>query len=401
MKYMRVGAFLLLVGTCAIAVTQDLRPGRNSTNADVAAIRAEASALIARGNPEDVTKGSALLQKALELEQLHANVDKLSLEQEKLRQDLESQKSGWKEALVTLGPIFTTVILAGTLIFQIWQARSERREKSREVHDENERKALERKDAREAEERQKEKLRFMDALRDIWTSEKVSTTSALISTFHDEPYRSWVMNTAISILLSRSSMEEFTATFMDVMNPIQYADLPYMATLCKEVDRSYFQVSSPIWNPTLHRTEPDKLTEENRKRYYLLDAQQIFLSQKLASFLRKPPAAGATTIDLSEMCLREADVSGADLGAMNLTGANWNYLNVEDCDFSGVTKFGGMAITFTAWWHAKQISKELLDYLTKNYPYMPGEKENYNSKRTLSQDDYRAQVSRLAQIAAG
>jgi len=398
MRFVRMAALVCVV-VAGMAVAVD--PTAINTKADVAKIRADASKLIASGNPDDVTKGAALLQKALELEQLQANVDKLSVEQEKLRQDMESQKSGWKEALVTLGPILTTMILAGTLIYQIWLARSERREKRREDREEGDRKALERKDAREkseAEDRQKEKLRFMDALRDIWTSEKISTTSALISTFRDEPYRSWVMNTAVSILLSRNSMEEFTSLFMQVMNPLQDSDIPYVTTLCKEVDRSYFQLSSPVWDPTLHRADRGKLTEHNRKRFDLLDAQQIFLSQKLAAFLRLSTAAGKKA-DLSGMCLRESDLSGADLGTMNLTDANWNYLNVEDCDFGHISEFGGMFMTYTAWWHAKAINKPLLDYLTTNYPYVAG--GDYNSKRILSQEDYNSSLGRLAQVAAG
>ncbi len=47
---------------------------------EAAQIRATADRLIASGNPDDATRGAALLEKAAALEQQQANADKLAME---------------------------------------------------------------------------------------------------------------------------------------------------------------------------------------------------------------------------------------------------------------------------------------------------------------------------------
>ena len=163
---------LLVLG--ALAWAQTAGDGAESTvRREAAEIRAAADKLIASGATDDVAKGTALLEKAVELEQQDSNAQKQSLEIAKLKRDLDdSQESHWKDALVSLIPLASTVILAGTLIFQISQARTERKEKREE---------------QAAEAKQKEQQRFMDALKEIQTSEKISTAAALINTFREEP----------------------------------------------------------------------------------------------------------------------------------------------------------------------------------------------------------------------
>lgn len=389
--------FPLLVVVCASAVAQNgVDAGDATVRRQSAEIRATADKLISSGIPDDVAKGTVLLEKALELEQMQSSAEKLALEREKLKRDLEeSRQSHWKDTLVTVIPLLSTIILAGTLIFQIAQARAERNEKRLEAAEEDKRKAEERSQAREqseAEARQKEKLRFMDALRDLWASEKVSTAAALINTFREEPYRSWVMNTALTILLSRKTLDEFTAVYMDVMNPLTYDDLPRMSQLCKEVDQLYFDIATPVWNEATQSPDVDKLSPEDRERFELHSSQQSFLSQKLAGLLHKPAPSGAT-VDLSGLCLRSMELSGVDLGAVNISETNWSFVNVDECDMSQITEFSDCVVRWTAWWHASRISNLLLEYLAKNYPYIPG--QQYNTKSAVNPEEYAANVARL------
>jgi hypothetical protein len=60
---------------------------------------------------------------------------------------------------------------------------------------------------------------------------------------------------------------------------------------------------------------------------------------------------------------------------------------------SHITEFGDCMVRWTAWWHASRISKPLLEYLEKNYPYVPG--QNYNTKSPVNAEEYAASVTRL------
>jgi hypothetical protein len=51
---------------------------------------------------------------------------------------------------------------------------------------------------------------------------------------------------------------------------------------------------------------------------------------------------------------------------------NGIYMDVRDVELANVTKFSGLAMTSTAWWEAKSISKPLLEFLTANFQFKKG-----------------------------
>jgi hypothetical protein len=168
--------------------------------------------------------------------------------------------------------------------------------------------------------------------------------------------------------------------------------LPQMAKLCRAVDASYYHVSGPVWNEKTLRSEVERLSPEDHARFDLYFSEQGFLSQKLAALFRTPAPAGVP-VDLSNLCLRDVDVSGFDLGAVNISAASWNFVGIDDCDMSRIVEFDGCRMRWTAWWHASKISRPLLEHLKKNYPFSPG--LDYNTKRPLNADDYAACVAKL------
>src|SRR6202000_3098011 len=114
--------------------------------------------------------------------------------------------------------------------------------------------------------------------------------------------------------------------------------LPQMRRLCKSVDASYFAVSTPAWNPETFSTDETKLNHRDRELFNLYRQQQQFLSTKLGELLRNR-GPEETNLDLSQLVLRELDLSGVDLGSPNLTATNWGYVNLDGADMSRVTAF--------------------------------------------------------------
>ena len=369
--------------------TQAQTPADTTTQREAAQLRATADKLLADANPDDAAKAAALLEKAAALDQQQATAEKLAMERLKLKHELEaSDQSHWLAAFVNFIPLATTIILAGTLIFQISQARSERQDKQKEREDEARDKQLE----REFNAKDKEDQRFMDALNDIQTSEHISTAATLINTFQDEPYKTRILNMAVTLLLSRKTMDEFERLFLDVMNPLTYDKMPQMQSLCRQVDANYFQVSTPTWDDNLGDNDLTKFSPEDRKTFDLLNAQQLFLSSKLGALLRTR-APGNTQVDLSKLVLREMDLSGVDLGSPNVAAANWTYCNLDGADMSAITQFDNSRMSQTAWWHAARVSQPFIDFLVKKVPYNP--RERYNSALPVSQQDFDSSVAKL------
>ena len=353
-----VWCLVLLVVFGAVGWAQSVSESSGAAaKREAAQIRATADKLIASGSPDDVAKGAALLEKAAALEQQEANADKLAMERQKLKLDLDAAgQSHWLTALVSYIPLATTVILAGTFIFQIRKASLEEAGKRQDREIEA--------DERKVEAAEKKEERFMDVMKEIQASEHVSTAATLINMFQEEPYKTRVLDMSVKLLLSRETMDDFQTLYMEVMNPLTYDKMPQMRRLCKSVDASYFAVSTPAWNPKTYSTDETKLSDKNRALYYLYRDEQLFLSSKLGALLRNR-AATDVQLDLSQLVLREIDLSGVDLGSPNLASTNWGYVNVDGCDMSGVTAFENCQMNATAWWHAAKMSKPFLDHLVK------------------------------------
>ena len=351
-----------------------------------------------RGSPDDVAKGAALLEKAAALEHEAANADKLAMERQKLKQELEESKPKhrWSEILVSYIPLATTMILAGTLIFQITQASIERREKREERAAEakdREQQRMTEAEERAAEAARKEQQRYTDALKEIQSSEKVSVAGTLINTFMDGPYRSQILDKTLTLLLRRETMEDFQSLYREVMNPLTYDLFPQMRRLYTEVDTEFFRIATPIWDESTFSNQVTKLSDQDRKLYELRDQEQLFLSNKLADLLRTRPPEGVQ-VDLSQLNLRNMDLSGVDLGTANIAATNWNYVDLDGCDMSQVTQFDNCSMYSTAWWHAARISKPLLDWLAKGYAY--SEKQRYSGDLPTGPEEYAMCVAKLA-----
>ncbi len=374
-------SLVLWVGLGVAAFSQGLANQSDTTKQERMAIRAAANKLISSGNPDDVAKGTALLEKANELEQQESNAEKLALDREKLKRDLDdAEHNHWRDALVSFIPLASTIILAATLIFQISKDREERKEKRAE---------------QVVEAKQKEQQRYMDTLKEIQTSEKISTAAALINTFNDEPFRTQARDLAVTLLLMRKNFDDFEAMYMAVMNPLTYDKMPQMWRLCKAVDGAYFTIATPIWNDSTASSDVSKLKEKDHKLFDLYSQEQVFLSNKLAELLHIAPPPGVK-VDLSQLNLRNIDLSGVDLGDANIAATNWNFVNVDGCDMSKVTEFENCWMWTTAWWHAAKISQPLLQRLTEHCPYSPTDR--YNTKSPVGPEEYR---DCLAKLAAG
>ena len=345
---------------------------------EVVEIRHAADKLIATGNPDDAAKAAALLEKASEIEQVQSNAQRMSIESQKLQQDLsQSGRTSWKDLVASLVPLLSTFVLAGTLIFQIAQSRKAEREKRAE---------------NAAKAKAEEQKRFMDTLKDIQISEKISIAAALINTFQHGPFKTEIRDMAVTLLLNRETFDDFQALFMAVMNPLTYDQLPHMRRVCMSVDASYYLLSTPIWDDTINDNNLAKLSPADRKSFDLYNQEQVFLSKKLSELLHTPPPANVD-VDLSQLVLRDFDLSGVDLGTANIAATNWSYVNVDDCDMGRITQFGNSTFRTTVWWHAARISPPLLDYLQQHYPYSP--QMDYMAKRPLTHEDYDACLAKL------
>src|SRR5580704_8487773 len=117
------------------------------------------AASIIEGPPEDtvIQKAAELLKLASEIDSQRAEARKLAAEEQKISNDLKrseqiSQHEHFKDYIALLAPLFTTVVLAGTLVQQSYQfVQSEKTKQAQFIQAEKDKDAEARRQADAAE----------------------------------------------------------------------------------------------------------------------------------------------------------------------------------------------------------------------------------------------------------
>src|ERR1035437_5569338 len=149
-------------------------------------IRERAIKLLDSNDPDILCKAAELLKTASDIEQQQLNTSKLDADRRKVEQDLLEPRSHLKDTLAAITPLLTTTILAGTLIFQIYQNHHADIEKRAETAHQSQ---------------LAEQARFADALKVLQSSEHISPVATLLNTFTVEPQRSEARQMALKLLL--------------------------------------------------------------------------------------------------------------------------------------------------------------------------------------------------------
>jgi len=350
-------------------------------------LRNQAAKLLEVGSLDALTGAATLLKAASEIEQADANAAKLDADRRKVEQDIGDARLRWKEFLSAVGPLLTTGVLAGTLVFQIYQGRkaaSEAQEADKEKREEAVRQA-----------QADEQKRFTDALKIIQTTENISPAATLLNSFAQEPQKGQARKMAEKLLLRAESMEDFQNLFSSIIDPVTPADLPTILDLNRAVTAKYTPLGLLAYSKG--DQEDTRGMEAKTKRLYdLLAAELVFLSQKMAPILQGRKA-GDQGPDLSSTMISQASVKGADLRGANITGTNFNQVDLEGCDLSGIKDYQFAIFKYSPWWHAARIDEPLLNYLETNAPYRP-ESFDHWSPNPVDAGEYRTNVARLKSL---
>lgn len=119
--------------------------------------------------------------------------------------------------------------------------------------------------------------------------------------------------------------------------------------------------------------------------------EELALVCKFIAQLIKGDRPEKLTYSLANATLWSCDLSASKLRGANLVNLNIQTASLTNADLSEVTEFSGSNWSNTAWWHAKSISKSLIEYLLKYYPF--NEKASYY--QVESREVYDKEVNRL------
>jgi uncharacterized protein YjbI with pentapeptide repeats len=356
---------------------------------DTEKLREIATSILEKSNDDGVARNAGeLLKLAAEIENQRADARKLTVEEQKISFDVNESrhrlKSDDRKAYIALlAPVFTTFILACTLVMQNCQFQQSERDKQSEA----------RKQAELAED-----TRWTEAVKLLRESDKISPAGALLKSFANSSHGALAYKTAVEILLKTDDPQAFANLFGSVLDPVDWNNLPQVVDLNRKVDSQRSALSSKSWDKRKQLIDESKLNKAEKLQLDQLTTKVQFITARIATTFRGPRPSGVS-LDLRSTDLWTGDFRGADLSGANLSDADLTYLNLEGANLSGITEYQQVRFTASAWWQASKIGKGLLEYLVKGYPFEAGSL-NYNSETSVSKADYEAAVAKLRQSAS-
>ena len=339
---------------------------------DAGALREAAARLLTHGSADDEVKAADILDKASQIEaretdsfQAHTVI-------------------GVLEQVIANGlvPLVSTIVLGGTLAFNVYQAKLAEREKRRDdqARDEQAREDKRRQELKDAKDNVDKVLTMLQR------SSHTLPTAALIGSLMDGPYHAQAREMGLSVMRGATSLDDFKELFQKFFKPVTYQNLDEVL----EYLRDCHQVVERLWN--ISWDDEKKVWDNNRLQPAQLreadfqSEKRKFLSVQVAELLKQPHAVAPAILDLSRLGFEGCDLSGANFHQASIGQGVWRTLTLDGCDLRGVTNFADFWIADAAWWRAGHIDPPFLALLNSNFGFdktewvqrMAGSLETYN-----------------------
>jgi len=332
----------------------------DSVSEQLRQVRAAALALLIKAQKagsaaemaDAVEKAAAALKTATEISNALADRAKVTQEIANLKRTNESapkreRSDRLRDYVAILTPLVAIITLAATIFSQTWQfVRSERSK---------------REDALNAQ--------WQDVVKMISASGSLSPAVVQLQSFLQSPkYARQAKVAAISLLANGSDAAFFMSLFGTTFTPVNWSAMEDLVQLDRALGARGLPLATKSYDAEKNINDKTRLTKEEVASFTYVEEVIPTITSRIGSVLKTPRPPGVQ-VDLSATYLRSADWKGIDLDAANLEGTYFLYMDLRDVELANVTRFSGLAVSSTAWWEAKSISKPLLEFLTANFPF--------------------------------
>ena len=348
-------------------------------------LRRIAEARLRSGDRDEVIEAAArLLKIAAEIETSRAEAGKLDAERRRLKREI-SESAGTKRSdnrratIAMLAPLLTAVTVVPAFVLQTYQFT--RADAARVAQEERQTAAA-------------EDARWVESIKILSESAKVSPVGLLIGFTTSKRYGDEARRTALQLLWKTEYAPLFESQFRSVFEPVGWRNFAEILSLDRALNLSIQPLADKSWDRKQKTNITARFTKEEEALWDNIHGEFAFLGERIATILRKPRPAGCV-LDLHSTNLWHADLSGADLHGAILTNAAMSNVYVKGANLVGVTECEGLAMAGTAWWQAGAMSKELLEYLVKAYPFETD--RTYTSKDLVTDESMKKDVDRLRQ----
>jgi hypothetical protein len=248
--------------------------------------------------PEEIDAAGRILSKVVEIEKQVADTEKAKAEREKLGWDMavdtrRSRSDERKHFASLLAPLFTTIVLAGTLALQAYQAITT--ESDKQVDQQRQREAA-------------EDARWSETLKSLSGEIRgISPGSLSLITFFASPrYSHLAKKTATAVLVQSQDIDQFRQLFNSSFGTMNWSNLNDVLDLDRDI---YSKARSQL--DVITRKEWSKRTDQEASFLHLFNSKVSFLCAQIGPLLKSPRPSDATSLNLSSTAVFSCDLSRA------------------------------------------------------------------------------------------
>jgi hypothetical protein len=361
---------------------------------DISNLRKHAEDLLQQpGDGASQEKAAGLVETIEKIEGERANTVRVLEETKEISlRRKEAARSHWKEVLGIVTPFLTTLVLAGSLVFQGVTFKTLERDKANELSQLEQDKANELNHQADL----AEKARWTEALKVLSESEKTSPAAALLRSFTTSPYKEYARKEAYTLLIGRENdASKFRELFNSTLLPADWDSLPDILQLNRELFEQENLLLLKQWDFRAGKADPSRLQGTEKKNLDRLEAEVSATRSAIVPLLtsKRPANIG---LNLKSVGLGDCDLSNADLSGADIEAANLASVLLDNANLDNVTSFQTSEFSYSPWWHAKRIGPDLLNYLKSHFRYDEQEERYKKSKLPLNEKDYEDSIDRLA-----
>jgi len=359
---------------------------------DVEHVRAAASALLNKAESASsladmaiaVEKAAGALKLVVEIGKARSELAKVDEELAKLKYENRTvsrreRSDRIRDYITFFTPLVTIVTLAATLGFQAWQFRKSETDRQEEALD----------------------AQWREAEKAISQSGALSAGVVALQPFlRSEKYGERARDLAVSLLSNTSDPAFFTSLFGPALTPVTWTNIDNLLRLNRRLSARGKPLNDKTWDDSKKDNDRSRLSKDELAAFeYIVDQALPQITTEIGSFLKTLSSSVGlgsrlnlantyfTNGDWRNVILKEVNLENTEIAFTNLNGAQ-----IEVTEFNGLYPYG------TAWWEAKSINRELLEYLIKNHPLQVG--RVYGPRFEMkSQESYEAAVRRLTSQA--
>ena len=360
----------------AIVVSPSVALGDGAS--DAGAMRAAAARLLTDGSADDAVKAADILDKASQIEARKTDSSKA-----------HTVSGVWEEVIANgLAPLISTIVLGGTLAFNIYQAKLAEREKRRDdqAKDEQAREDKRRQDLKDANDNLNKVVNLLQS------SNHPLPTAALIGSLMDGPYRSQAREMGLSVMRSATSFDDFKELFQKFFRPVTYQNIDEVLEYLRDCHQVVERLWNISWDDAKKVWDNSRLQPAQLREIDFQSEKRKFLSVQVAELLRQPHAMVPMMLDLSRLGFEGCELSGVDFHRASIGQGVWRSLTLDGCDLRGVTNFEDFWIADSAWWRAGYIDPPFLALLDTKFGF---EKTEWVQRMAGSLENYDKDLARL------